>query len=295
MSLPCQPGILAGLPPHARFLNFQLSAEATAEIVLEELGALAVDEQLVVGLGPPVVALLGGAVAGLRPMPHLVGKGVEMPSTPAGLWCWLRGQDRGELVHATYELAEALAGCFELVEVSDAFFHRDGRDLSGYVDGTENPEGEKAVEVAFVRGAGAGMDGSSYLSTQTWVHDLSAFQCMAPEERDDCIGRRIADNEEFDEAPESAHVKRTAQESFTPEAFLLRRSMPWADPSGEGLVFVSFAASLDPFEAICRRMVGLEDGVVDALFRFTRPLTGAQYWCPPLTAEGRLRLDAARG
>ncbi len=295
MTLPSQPGILAELPPQARFLNFQLAAEATAEIVREELGALAVDGSLVVGIGPSVVALLGGEVPGLRPMPHLVGAGVEMPSTPAALWCWLRGQDRGELVHATYALAEALAGCFELVEVSDAFVHGDGRDLSGYVDGTENPEGEKAVEVAFVRGAGEGLDGSCFLSTQTWFHDLNAFQCMEPAERDDVIGRRIADNEEFDEAPESAHVKRTAQESFTPEAFLLRRSMPWADPSGEGLVFVSFAASLDPFEAICRRMVGLEDGVVDALFRFTRPLTGAQFWCPPLTAEGRLRLDAALG
>jgi putative iron-dependent peroxidase len=289
-SLPSQPGILADLPPQARYLSFQLAADATAEVVREELASLQLDEHLVVGIGPPVAALLGAEVPGLRPMPHLVGAGVEMPSTPAALWCWLRGEDRGELVHATYALAEDLAGCFELVEVSDAFVHREGRDLSGYVDGTENPTGAQAAAVALLRGAGAGLDGSSFVSTQIWVHDLHAFHCMDPGERDDCIGRRLEDNEEFDAAPASAHVKRTAQESYDPEAFLVRRSMPWADPSGEGLVFVAFAASLDPFEAICRRMVGLEDGIVDALFRFTRPLTGSQFWCPPVTAGGRLEL-----
>ena len=295
MSHAHQPGILAELPPQARFLHFQLSAEATAGLVREELSALPIDEGLVVGVGPPVVALLGGEIPGLRPMPHLVGPGVEMPSTPAGLWCWLRGADRGDLVLATYALAEELAGCFELVEVSDAFVHREGRDLSGYVDGTENPVGERAAAVALVSGAGAALDGSSFLATQTWFHDLNSLHCQPQAQQDDVFGRRLSDNSEFEQAPASAHVKRTAQESFEPEAWLLRRSMPWADPSGEGLVFVAFAASLEPFEAIARRMVGLEDGVVDALFQFTRPLTGSCYWCPPRTADGRLRLDAALG
>jgi putative iron-dependent peroxidase len=103
------------------------------------------------------------------------------------------------------------------------------------------------------------------------------------------IGRHRAGNEEIDDAPPSAHVKRTAQESFSPPAFVLRRSMPWASGLESGLVFVAFGRSLDAFEAQLRRMLGLEDGIVDALFRFTRPLTGAYYWCPPL-ADGRLDL-----
>lgn len=65
--------------------------------------------------------------------------------------------------------------------------------------------------------------------------------------------------------------------------------MPWASGLESGLVFVAFGRSLDAFEAQLRRMLGLEDGIVDALFRFTRPLTGAYYWCPPL-ADGRLDL-----
>ena len=156
------------------------------------------------------------------------------------------------------------------------------------MDGTENPTGEKAVETAVVQGRGAGMDGSSFVAVQQWVHDLDRLEAMEATERDHVIGRSLKDDEELDDAPDSAHVKRTAQESFDPEAFVLRRSMPWADATGEGLVFVAFGHSFDAFEALLRRMVGLEDGVTDALFRFTRPVTGSYFWCPPLRGD---RLD----
>ena len=53
----------------------------------------------------------------------------------------------------------------------------------------------------------------------------------------------MSDNEELEDAPESAHVKRTAQEDFEPEAFVVRRSMPWADATSEGLEFVAFGAT----------------------------------------------------
>ena len=114
---------------------------------------------------------------------------------------------------------------------------------------------------------------------------------MTGEERDQTIGRRKLDNEEIEDAPLSVHVKRTAQESFEPEAFILRRSMPWANETREGLVFVAFGKSFDPFEALLRQMVGAEDGISDALFRFTRPISGNYFWCPPVE-DGRLDLRA---
>jgi putative iron-dependent peroxidase len=67
--------------------------------------------------------------------------------------------------------------------------------------------------------------------------------------------------------------------------------MPFADPTGEGLIFVAFGKSFDAFEVQLRRMVGLEDGITDALFRFSRPTTGGYYWCPPVR-DGRLDLRA---
>ncbi len=128
---------------------------------------------------------------------------------------------------------------------------------------------------------------------QQWVHDLEGFEDLGEPERDDIIGRRRSDNEELDDAPRSAHVKRTAQESFDPPAFLVRRSMPWADADGEGLLFIAFTRELDAFETQLRRMTGGDDGIVDGLFRFTRPVTGGFYWCPPVV-DGRLDLRALR-
>ena len=140
------------------------------------------------------------------------------------------------------------------------------------------------MKAAFVSKQGAGLDGSSFVAVQKWVHDFEAFDNMLTKEQDETIGRRISDNSEIEEAPESAHVKRTAQEDFSPEAFVLRRSMPWNDDQRAGLVFVAFGASLYAYEALLKRMSGTEDGITDALFRFTQPVDGSYYWCPPMKA-----------
>jgi putative iron-dependent peroxidase len=132
------------------------------------------------------------------------------------------------------------------------------------------------------------LDGSSFVAVQQWVHDFKAFDSMSSEDQDNAIGRRKSDNEELKDAPPSSHVKRTAQESFEPEAFVLRRSMPWADGMRGGLNFVAFGKSFDAFEAQLRRMVGAEDGITDALFKFTLPITGSYFWCPPMAGN---RLD----
>lgn len=290
--LPIQPGILAPLPAVGRYLSFQLSPGADPRPALARLAGQARGADAVVGIGPAVVARLGRAIEGLAELPALSGPGPSAPSTPVGVWCWLRGPDPGLLLHRGRALAADLRPAFALDEALGAFTHDGGRDLSGYEDGTENPQGDAALEAAFVAGRGPGLDGSSFLAVQRWVHDLDRLEAMSPQERDQVIGRRRGDNEELEDAPESAHVKRTAQESFDPPAFVLRRSMPWAEARGEGLVFVAFARSPAPFLTLLRRMLGLEDGVSDALFRFTRPLTGSSLWCPPLSPDGRLDLSA---
>jgi len=113
---------------------------------------------------------------------------------------------------------------------------------------------------------------------------------MNEDERDNIIGRHHSDNEEFDSAPEYAHVKRAAQESYQPEAFMLRRSMPWVEGMEGGLIFVAFGKSFDAYEAVLHRMLGEEDTVRDGLFMFTQPISGAYFWCPPVK-EGRLDLS----
>jgi porphyrinogen peroxidase len=247
-----------------------------------------------VGIGPSLAKALGADIPGLREFPDLSGHGVKVPSTPGTLWCWLRGSDLGDLLQVTRKVQKALAPAFAVRHVLDAFRHAwneggHGRDLTGFEDGTENPVGAAAEAAAFSHGLGDGLDGASYVAVQQWVHDLDAFEALGDEERNHHIGRRLTDNEELEDAPQTAHVKRTAQESFEPQAFVLRRSMPWMLSMQAGLMFVAFGKSFDAFEAQMRRMAGRDDGIVDAMFKISRPVTGAYFWCPPMRA-GRLDL-----
>lgn len=286
-----QPGILAPVPAAARYLTFSLAPRVNPRRALAALAALVDGERCVVGIGDSVLRTLGMRIEGMRPFPSYSGRGFDVPATPAALWCWLRGTDRGDLLHHGHAIEAALDPAFCLDDAIDAFRHGSGRDLTGYEDGTENPRGRKAAAAAAVDGRGAGLDGSSFVAVQEWVHDFDRFHAMSATEQDNSIGRRRRDNVELAHAPASAHVKRTAQESFEPEAFVLRRSMPWTDGPWAGLMFVAFGRSLDAFEAQLKRMVGAEDGIADALFRFTRPVTGSYFWCPPVR-RGRIDLQA---
>ena len=283
-----QPGILAPLPQQARYLTFSLKPGARPTAELKSLAAATDGKACVVGIGALLLFALQKEIEGLRPFPHYHGEGVEVPSTPAALWCWLRGEDRGEIFLRARSLEKMLAAAFEVTSAIDAFKYGRGLDLTGYEDGTENPKGKKAAEAAIVSDKRPGHGGASFVAVQQWVHDLDRFAAMPQKQQDNTIGRRKSDNRELGNAPESAHVKRTAQESFTPEAFVWRRSMPWSDGTQAGLNFVAFGRSLDAFDAQLRRMAGAEDGTVDALFTFTRPVSGANYWCPPVKGK---RLD----
>lgn len=286
-----QSGILAAVPPLARHLFFSITAPERLGEALDALAPLVDGEEVVVGFGESLVLALDHKLADLRAFPALSGAGVDVPSTQHALWCWLRGDDRGVLLHRARAITAALAPALRLEQGTDTFRYDTGRDLTGYEDGTENPEGDDAVAAAFVTGKAAGEDGGSFVAVQHWTHDLDHFAALPSAEQDNIVGRRKSDNEELEDAPESAHVKRTAQESFEPEAFVLRRSMPWAEGGAAGLLFVAFGRTLDAFEVQMRRMAGLEDGIADALFRFSKPVTGGYYWCPPLR-EGRLDLRA---
>ena len=236
------------------------------------------------GLGQSLIESWGQEIYGLHDFPAGKAGDVDIPSTPAALWCWLRGEDRGELVNRTLGLRRDLQNAFELEQVVDAFRYDTGRDLTGYEDGTENPAGDDALAAAFVQDEQLAPRDSSFVAVQQWVHDLYRFNDWDREHQDHTIGRRRSDNEELADAPESAHVKRTTQERFEPEAFVLRRSMPWADASSAGLMFVAFGNGLYPFEAQLQRMNGADDGIVDALYDFSRPVTGAYFWCPPVVS-----------
>lgn len=271
----------------ARYHVFALDgSDAEPAAALADLSSWPDLGAAVVGVGEPLCRKLEVAVPGLRSLPALAGPGVVVPSTQGALVVGLLGEDRGELLHRSRALQDLVGEAFVLDELVDTFVHRDGRDLTGYVDGTENPQGAAAERAAIITGQGAGLDGGSFVALQRWVHDLDVFEAAPVAERDRIIGRRIADNVEMQDAPASAHVKRSAQEAFDPEAFMLRRSMPFVTAEEEGLLFVAYGETLDRFESVLRRMLGLDDGIVDALFRFSHPVSGGYYFCPPGVRPG---------
>jgi putative iron-dependent peroxidase len=289
--LPIQPGIVAPLPAHSRYLAYRLKPDVDPVSVLASLAKTADGRSVVVGFGQSLILALKKTIPGMKTFSALTGAGIDLPSTPHALWVWLRDNERGELLHLQRKIDALLAPAFERVSADEGFYYNKGRDLSGYEDGTENPKDDEIANVAALSENGPGLDGSSLVAVQLWIHNLDNLAAMNPHTRDELIGRRMSDNEEMDDAPESAHVKRTAQEDFDPEAFVWRRSMPWSDATRTGFMYVAFAKDFYAFEAQLRRMAGLDDGITDGLFRFSHPVTCGYYWCPPMNAQGGLDLS----
>ncbi len=287
-----QPGILEPIPNHGKYLFFDLLSGGNAAQSLRLLAEVVDGDDIVVGIGRSLALRLGARVPGLKSFPVRSRAHIDIPSTQSSLMCWLRGTDPGDLFHRARRVRALLEEGFVASDCVDTFKYGSGLDLTGYEDGTENPTGQAAVDAAIVNGKGPGLDGSSFVAMQQWLHDFGKFEALSAIQADNSIGRRLKDNIELEDAPESAHVKRTAQESFKPEAFMLRRSMPWSSTDTKGgLFFSAFGTSVNAFEAQLARMIGDEDGISDALFKFTRPISGSYFWCPPLH-EGRIDLRA---
>ena len=166
-----------------------------------------------IGVGTPLAEGLGRPIAGLRAFP---GDVPPFPSTQHALWVWVAHGDASRLFDAGRALAGRFRGLLDVVDEIDAFGYREGRDLSGFVDGTENPKGDDAVRAAIIAGRGAGLDGGSFVAVQRWVHDSDAVDRLTAAARAAAVGRDHETDVELADAPVSAHVKRTAQESFDP-------------------------------------------------------------------------------
>lgn len=289
--VPAQPGILAPVPKAASYLFLSRrpgQKPAATKKVLRALAAAVDGERAVLGLSATLMNWLGRPVPGLRSFPSFEGAQVDLPVTQSDVFIWVRGADAGEVFHEVRRLLAVADPVFECDDELGAFRFRDGDDLSGFEDGTENPKGAAARSAALV--AQGPLAGSSFVAVQLWIHDFERLDGLTATARNHVIGRDLDSNAELEDAPASAHVKRTAQEDFEPQAFVLRRSMPWTEGGRAGLMFVAFGRTFDAFEAQLRRMSGAEDGIIDALFTISRPTGGGYYWCPPLQANGGLAL-----
>jgi putative iron-dependent peroxidase len=283
-----QPYILAPSPVSGLSLCYALASGADAHEALRGLAAGFEPAWGSVGIGAPLAKAVGRLVPGLRSFPAMSAPGCAVPSTQQPLWILVTAADQSGVFDIFKKVEALTAEAFVLADSMPTFIHAGRRDLTGYEDGTENPKGKAAVAAAVVA-EGRGLAGSSFVAVQRWEHDLDHFNGHSERVRDAMMGRRRRGNAELPRAPATAHVKRSTQEDFDPPAFMMRRSMPWATVWGQGLEFIAYGRSLDAYERVMRRMAGLDDGIVDATFAYSRPVTGGYYWCPPVRS-GKLDL-----
>ncbi len=250
------------------------------------------DHGVVVGLGAPLLQAAGAVVPGYAALEHLAFGRHTLPATPHALWTLVPGANAGAVFEVAERLKAQLGAHLRIAVATSLFSYRQGRDLTGYQDGTANPKGDEAWAAALIDGGP--FDRGSFALVQRWLHFRERFAALPQAERDRTIGRTLDGDVEMADAPPSAHIKRTEQEDYEPPAFMLRRSMPWGDARRHGLVFIAFASDLSKPARMLRRMVGLEDGVADALLAHSQAETGAYYFVPPV-AQGRLVLPLRGG
>ncbi|RKS75422.1 putative iron-dependent peroxidase [Motilibacter peucedani] len=227
------------------------------------------------GAAPADAADFGEPVVGLR--------GYRMPATQHDAWLWIAGGARDVVFDAGTSSLRSLAPLARAATEVGGWLYRHDRDLTGFVDGTENPSQLEAYDAAVVQeGPGAG---SSVVLVQQWRHSTEDFAALPTGAQERIIGRTLADSVELDEddMPRDSHVKRTVLERDGVELPIFRRNVAYGGVTDHGTMFVGFSVEQYRLAEMLRRMAGA-DGVRDALTRYTTPLTGAYYVVPSVEA-----------
>ena len=202
--------------------------------------------------------------------------GYRMPATQHDALLWLSGSAYDIVFDVARAAIKELAAVGSVADETSSWPYRHDRDLTGFIDGSENPSLNEAAELALVPEGKPG-DGGSVLLLQKWSHDVSAWESLATGDQERVIGRTKGESIELGEQPPDSHVARTDQERF---GDIFRRNTPYGSVTDHGTMFVGLSAEQGPQTAMLESMLGLNDGVRDALTRYTRPLTGAYYFVP---------------
>jgi putative iron-dependent peroxidase len=285
-----QTGIFAlGTASHA-YLEFDLATGAGALAALRLVASLREPRttiggvNLVAGFRPELWAAAAPAssppdVRGFND--PLVGSGgYVLPATQHDVVIWLTGAAYDVIFDLSRAVAMALAGVAQLAnEIVGWPYHHD-LDLTGFIDGTENPSLVEATSVALVP-AGSPGEAGSILLLQQWEHDAIAWESLPVDAQEDIIGRRKADSVELDPRPPTSHVARTDQDRF---GKILRRNIAYGTLLSHGTIFVGFSRDQRILGSMLESMIGLADGPPDRLTTATRALSGAYYFVPSADA-----------
>ena len=289
MTFSPQDGIFTEGSTHFYYLEYQLQPDAATRDIrraIQEASAVKGEaSETVIAFGKEVWDRLNPAwhPEGLRPFSAFSGvDGYSVPSTQRDLLFWIQSGRRDVNMQVVLGIHSFMRTVGALKLDLAGFQYLDSRDLIGFIDGTANPKGDKAREAAVVPEGQTGAGGSFVLSQQ-WVHNLSAFNNLSQSEQEQVVGRTKPDSIELEgEAmPTTAHVSRTDYKENGKALKIVRRSAPYGTVKEHGLYFLAFSRELRRFQVLLERMFGASgDGVSDQLIRYSKPVTSS-YWFAP--------------
>jgi porphyrinogen peroxidase len=206
--------------------------------------------------------------------------GFVMPATQHDAVLWLSGSAYDVVFECARKAIAELAPLASVVEETSSWPYRHDRDLTGFIDGTENPTLIDAPELILIPDGRPGA-GGTILLLQKWGHDAPAWESLGDDEQERVIGRTKVDSTELEDKPTDSHVAATDQDEF---GKIFRRNMPYGTVTDHGTMFVGFSSDQRPLSTMLESMVGIGSGPRDALTRYTKALTGAYYFIPSADA-----------
>ncbi|MGZ0152314.1 Dyp-type peroxidase [Kribbella sp. WER1] len=270
-------------------------SEAAVRDLLADLAGLAravgfraPDDQLscVVGIGASLWPRIYRAPAprDLHPFRRLSGGRHTAPATHGDLLLHFRARRLDLCFELERQVLRRLAGHVRVLDEVQGFKYFDERDLLGFVDGTENPAGEKAVAALAIGAADPAYAGGSYVIVQKYLHDLDAWQALPVAEQERVIGRSKLSDIELTEQPVNSHVAvNTIVDPDGTERQIVRENMAFGSPgSGEfGTYFIGYAGTPAVIERMLQRMfVGEPPGNHDRILDFSTAVTGSLFFVP---------------
>jgi putative iron-dependent peroxidase len=287
--------ILSPITESAIFLTLVVKDVEAVRDVLPDVGGLrrsvgfrAPEAGLtcVVGLGAGLWDRLGAGArpAGLHPFREVRGERHLAPATPGDLFFHIRARRLDLCFELAQLLCDRLEGAARVVDEVHGFRSFDDRDLLGFVDGTENPEGADAAAAVLIDDGE--FAGGSYVIVQKYLHDLTTWNALTVEQQEAAIGRtKLNDVELADQAADSHIVLNQIEDENGEERQILRFNMPFGRVGARefGTYFIGYAAEPDVIEQMLRNMfVGNPPGTTDRLLDFSTAVTGALFFIPPL-------------
>lgn len=202
--------------------------------------------------------------------------GFVMPATQHDALLWLSGSAYDVIFDTARAAIAQLGDLAWVAEETSSWPYRHDRDLTGFIDGTENPTLIDAPEVALIPEDEPGWAGTVLL-LQKWIHDVAVWESLPVAQQEQVMGRTKLDSVELEDKAPDSHVGATDQERF---GKIFRRNMPFGTVADHGTMFVGFSADQRRLSSMLESMAGRVDGVRDTLSLYARPLTGAYYFVP---------------